>query len=295
MSRTLGIDIGGTNTKYALLDGDRVLDTGSVPTDRSGSTAAVQRATNLAVRQLAANADVERVGITIPGHFDTEGRATVVPNIPGEWFGEPVRSVVQEASALPVTLINDARACGLAESRIGAATGAATVVFLVLGTGVGGAVVIGGRLLQGTSGLAGEIGHTVLDSAGPSCGCGNNGCLEALVRSDRLAERAGAASVADAVAAAQRGDDRALSAIAEAGQWMGLALANVANLLAPDVIVVGGGIAAAGATLFDPLRAEFAVRTPLIEAASVRIEPAMLGTYAGSVGAAFAAADASTP
>ena len=290
----LGIDIGGTNTKVAVLDADadRVVATGSVLTDRSGAAATLARAASLAVEWIAEHPGIRLVGITIPGHFDSNGSATIVPNIPGPWLGQPVRDVIASASGRPTVLINDARAHGLAESRLGAGRGAPVVAALVLGTGVGGALVIDGRLHRGTTGLAGEIGHTVVLADGPPCGCGNHGCLESLARSDAIASAAGAATVAEAVERATAGDVRALEAIATAGRWMGLALANVANVYAPDVIVVGGGVSLAGGLLFDSIRAEFVARTPLLAPEATVIVSAQLGTTAGAVGAALAAAAA---
>lgn len=290
----LGIDIGGTNTKVALLDSgsSSILEQDSVPTDRSDARAAVQRAGELSAEWVSRHPGIEGAGVTIPGHFDeATGRATIVPNIPGVWRDLPVRDIVASISGRPTTLINDARAFGLAESRLGAGRGSGSVVALVLGTGVGGAIILDGRLHDGRSGLAGEIGHMVLQADGPPCGCGNRGCLEALTRSDLLAARAGASTVADAVAKAAGGDRRALDAIEMAARWIGLALANVATLLAPDAIVLGGGIAQAGEVLWRPLREELLSRSPLLSSASYRLLPAELGTIAGAVGAAILAHD----
>lgn len=293
----LGIDIGGTNTKIALIDrgATRIVQRGSVETDRKNAAAAVARAASIAAEWVQRYPEVERVGITLPGHFDAQtGCATVVPNIPGPWLGQPVRTVIEAACDRPVTLINDARAFGLAESRLGAARGGDNVVALVLGTGVGGALIFGGQLYHGQAGLAGEIGHLVLQADGPQCGCGNRGCLEALTRADVLATAAGADTVAEVVARAEVGDELALSVITDAGRWMGLALANLVTLLTPSVIVLGGGVAQAGEVLFAPLRKELEARSPLVDAASYRLVVAELGTIAGAVGAAVAAADSAT-
>ncbi len=291
----LGVDIGGTNTKVALLDAtvSTILEQHSVPTDRSSATAAVMRAATLAADWVRRYPQIGGVGVTIPGHFDAEtGRATLVPNIPGPWQGLPVRDLIAQATARPATLINDARACGLAESRRGAARGQQNVVALVLGTGVGGAIILRGQLYWGQGGLAGEIGHTVLQPDGPACGCGNHGCLESLVRSDVVAEGAGTATVEEAVARAAAGELRSREAITEAARWMGLALANMVTVLTPDAIVIGGGVAQAGEELFAPLRRELAARSPLVDPGSYRVVAAELGPIAGAVGAAVAAADA---
>ena len=286
----LGIDIGGTNTKVALLDrAGAVLETATEPTDRGGAEATVRTAAGLARRWVAAHPGIAAVGVTIPGHFDAEGCATIVPNLPGPWQGRPVRGPVREAAARPVVLLNDARAHGLAESALGAGRDAGVVVTLVLGTGVGGAIVIDGRLHAGASGLAGEIGHSVVLADGPACGCGNRGCLESLVRADVAAAAAGTATVEEAVARADAGDPRARAAIAESARWIGIALGNVATVVGPEVIVIGGGGAQAGEPLLGPLREEFLRRTPLLRHAPPRIVPALLGPTAGAIGAAIAA------
>ena len=290
----LGIDIGGTNTKVALLDdaASSILEHTSVPTDRSHASAAVRRAAELSAAWVGRHPDIAGVGVTIPGHFDAvTGCSTIVPNIPGPWLGLPVRDMVADAARRPTTLINDARAFGLAESRLGAARNSENVVALVLGTGVGGAIVLGGQLYSGQGGLAGEIGHMVLKVDGPPCGCGNRGCLESLTRADVLAENAGTDTVADAVSRARNGDQRAMDAIDAAARWMGIGLANVATLLTPNAIVIGGGIAQAGDVLFRPLREELALRSPLLSPSSYRLLPAELGTIAGAVGAATLAHD----
>ena len=291
----LGVDIGGTNTKVALLDAgaSQILAHETVPTDRGSAADAVARAAAMAAVWIGLYPEIGGVGVTIPGHFDlASGQATIVPNIPGPWLGLAVREIVAESVARPTTLINDARACGLAESRLGAARGRQNVVALVLGTGVGGAIVLGGQLYWGHGGLAGEIGHTVLQPDGPACGCGNHGCLESLIRADVLAANAGTSTVTEAVALAAAGEPQARNAIDEAARWMGLALANIATVLTPDAIVIGGGIAQAGDVLFTPLRRELAARSPLVDPGSYELVAAELGPLAGAVGAAVAAADA---
>lgn len=293
--RWLGIDIGGTNTKIAVVDDAdwSVLETTSVPTDRSAPSRTIATACAAAAAVASRFPDIAAVGVTIPGHFDREtGCATVVPNIPGSWRGEPVRAPFEAALSRPCALINDARAFGLAESRLGAARGVSDVVALVLGTGIGGALLLDGRLHLGERGIASEIGHLVLQEDGSLCGCGNRGCLEALARSDVIAEAAGAPDVSTAVALAGAGDERALAALQDAARWIGLGLANMVTLLTPQRVVIGGGIAQAGDILLEPIRAQIRARTPLIPAADYEVVVGVLGTWAGAVGAAVAAADA---
>lgn len=292
MARWLGLDLGGTNTKVAVVDDQqwRVVEQDAQPTDRRSPQQAVQTCAGLAARWASA-ADVRGVGVTLPGLFDGAGRAVIVPNIPGAWAGVPVRAPVHECTGLPTTLVNDARAFALAETRLGVARGLRDVVGVVLGTGVGGAVVLGGRLFLGHAGNAGEVGHQVLVPDGPQCGCGNRGCLEALVRADVLASAAGHTTVADAAAAAAGGDERACAALADAGQWIGRGLANLVTVLTPEAVVVGGGVAQAGDLLLEPLRQALRTGTPLVPWGSYQVLTALLGPLAGAVGAAVAASD----
>jgi glucokinase len=293
--RWLGVDIGGTNTKITVVD-DRnwsVLERISVPTDRSAPPRTIAAACAAAAAVLARFPDIAGVGITIPGHFDlASGCAVVVPNIPGSWLGEPVRAPFEEALSRPCVLINDARAFGLGESRLGAGRGVRDVVALVLGTGIGGALVLDGRLHLGERGIASEIGHLVLQEDGPLCGCGNRGCLEALARSDVIADAAGAPDVSTAVALAETGDERARAAIRSAARWIGLGLANMVTLITPQRVVIGGGIAQAGEILLAPIRAQIEARTPLVPVGDYEVVVGVLGTWAGAIGAAVCSADA---
>lgn len=164
------------------------------------------------------------------------------------------------------------------------------MIGLVLGTGVGGCLVLDGQLYLGRHGTAGEIGHQVLAPDGAECGCGNRGCLEALVRADVLAAAAGTTTVDEAVRAARAGDHRAAAAIRTAAEWIGIGLGNLVTVLTPECVVIGGGLAAAGATLFDPVMTTLQQRTPLVPSGSVQVLPAALGPWAGAIGAALTSA-----
>ncbi|MGO1973858.1 MAG: ROK family protein [Propionibacteriaceae bacterium] len=291
MGFLVGLDLGGTNMKAAVLESDsrEVLDRRTRATDRRGPDRTIAALVDFAADVVADFPVAEGpIGVTLPGHFDHQGRATVIPNIPGNWPGTPVRAPVATAVGGEVLLINDARAFGLAESRVGAARDVRTMIGLVLGTGVGGCLVLDGRLYLGRLGTAGEIGHQVLAPDGPECGCGNRGCLEALVRADVLAAAAGTRTVDDAVRAAQAGDHRAAAAIRTAAEWIGIGLGNLVTVLTPECVVIGGGLAAAGPTLFDPVVATLRQRTPLVPSDSVQVLPAALGPWAGAIGAALA-------
>jgi glucokinase len=193
---------------------------------------------------------------------------------------------------VPVALINDARAFGLAELRLGAGRGASSLVGLTLGTGVGGVIAIDGRVHLGHDGTAGEVGHQTIDPGGPRCGCGNNGCVEAFARADRIAEACGTDSVEAAVAAARAGDERALAGLARVGAALGIGIANMIVVISPDRVVIGGGVAAAGELLLGPIRDELRRRVYTTTLDGVELVMAELGPLAGAIGAAIHGAEA---
>jgi glucokinase len=304
--RALGLDLGGTNIKTSVLEWTRddlttvrTVAAGSTPTfAERGPTAVVERLADL-VREHRAGAGADdppivATGLGLPGLFDHEhGTARLIPNLPGDWDGVPLRAPLEAAAGTPVTLINDARAFCLAEGHLGAARGCRVVVGVTLGTGVGGGVLIDGQLQLGAYLTAGEIGHQTVLPDGPRCGCGNRGCVEAVAKAAVLTERAGRATVEEVCTAAVEGDARCLAAIEEVAGFLGIAIANTYHLLGPDRVVIGGGIATAGPILFEPIRAEVARRATLVPTDRIDVRPAALGPAAGAVGAALAAAQAS--
>jgi glucokinase len=200
MSLHVGLDLGGTNIKCAVVEVGGaepcVLATAAEPTrSEDGPEAVLERVARLAQATAAPFGPPEAVGLGLPGHFDAEtGTGVILPNLAGDWVGRPIAGPVAERLGLPVLLINDARALTLAELRMGAGRGAHTMVCVTLGTGVGGGVVIDGRLHLGV-GHAGEIGHTIVEPDGPPCGCGNRGCLDRVAGAAEIAARAGRATV----------------------------------------------------------------------------------------------------
>jgi glucokinase len=294
MSIHVGLDLGGTNIKCAVVaiedDGapPRVLATKSEPTrSEDGPEAVLARVAALAQATAAPFGAPHGVGLGLPGHFDAEtGTGVILPNLAGDWVGRPIAGPVAELLGMPVLLINDARALTLAELRMGAGRGARTMVCVTLGTGVGGGVVVDGRLHLG-SGHAGEIGHTIVDPDGPLCGCGNHGCLDRVAGAGAIAARAGRATVEEAIAAARGGDALARAALAHAAHAVGVALGSAAVLLWPDRIVVGGGVAEAGELLLAPLRREILTRARVCPTDAMTIVRAELGPAAGAIGAAL--------
>ena len=284
----LGLDLGGTNAKCAVLDASlRVLATDARTNGAAdGPEAVLERVAELGRSTAAPFGEVVSAGLALPGHFDADGCGVLLPNLPGDWVGRRIAGPVGERLGVPVRLVNDVRALTLAELRLGAGRGAADLVCIALGTGVGGGVVIGGRVHLGL-GHAGEIGHTTVDPDGPLCGCGNRGCLDRMAGAEAIAEAAGRSSVAAAAEAARTGDPAAIAAFARAGEYVGRVLAGAIVLLWPERVVVGGGVAEAGDVLLEPIRAEVRRRACVAPVDAIPVVEAQLGARAGAVGAAL--------
>jgi len=294
MTRHLGLDLGGTFIKTAVLeiaDGETaIVSTGSTRTDAEGGPRVViERLIEAGKGAIAEHGPVATVGLGVPGLFDREsGTIELFPNLPGPWQGQPIRRPLEEALGLPVALINDARAFSLAEATLGAGRGCETVVCLTLGTGVGGGVVIDGKVRLGAWGKAGEIGHQIVQADGAECGCGNRGCVEALTKADVLTSLAGKETVEEVYRTAAAGDSRSVAAIETVADWLAIGLANTIATLGPDRIVIGGGIVAAGDAALEPIRRHVRSRVTLVPADEIQIVAAELGPMAGAVGAALA-------
>jgi glucokinase len=298
-ARHLGLDLGGTNIKVAVLEQDddaslpRLVEHATVPTHAErgpdGVAAALVDAGRAAI---AGYGPIATVGVGIPGLFDhATGRVTLFPNLPGPWAGYPLRDKVADGIGMAVTTINDARAHTLAEARMGAGRGASTMAMLTLGTGIGGGIMIHGRLHLGTRGTAGEIGHQTVHEGGRLCGCGNRGCAEPYAQAGALMRTAGRDSVEAVFAGAAAGDPACQTAIAEAVEALGIAIGNVVTVLVPDRVVIGGGISEAGEAIMAPLRASVARHSPFVPAGP-ELVLAELGPAAGAIGAALAGAEA---
>jgi glucokinase len=300
-SRHLGLDLGGTNVKQAVVERDgstwTAIARSQVPTRYAAEpndvpAGIVTQLGEMAVAAIAEWGPITSIGIGVPGLYDpVAGTTRFLVNLPGPWAGLPVAGPVAQATGVPAFLINDARAFGLAELRLGAGRGASSMVGLTLGTGVGGVIAVGGRVHQGHDGTAGEIGHQTIDPDGPWCNCGNRGCVEAYARADQICIACGTATVEEAVGAARHGDEHALRGLRDVGRYLGIGIANMVTVISPDKIVLGGGVAAAGDLLFDPIRAEIARRVTTTSVEQVTLVPAELGTWAGSIGAAVHGAE----
>jgi glucokinase len=298
-TRHLGIDLGGTNIKSAVIE---VHPTGEPPTVIHSSNAATHAEDGpdaVTARLIAAGRDAQdsvelitSIGLGVPGLFDSKtGRVELLPNLPGPWRRYPLRDIVSDGLGREVSMINDARAFTLAEGTLGAGRGAAVMLGVTLGTGIGGGVMINGQLHLGAFGTAGEFGHQTVDPSGPLCGCGNQGCLEAVARGEVVASEAGVSNVRDLYAALESGDEAAIAATSRSSMFMAIAISNAISLLGIDVVVVGGGVASSGDLMLEPLRRAVEKRVTLVPTKDIRIVPASLGPMAGAIGAALVGMD----
>ena len=311
----VGIDLGGTNIAAGAMptDGTREIAMRMIPTlSENGAEAVVDRIAALVedvIRETQNETGAERsdflgVGIGSPGPLDrARGVVIVTPNL--GWRDFPLRDEVSKRVNLPATLDNDANCATLGEWWCGAAKGGRNVVGLTIGTGIGGGLILDGKLYHGAADSAGEIGHTTIDSTGRRCKCGNYGCLEAYTSGPAIAERARETLEGDddsllvgmvdrdlkkitaqtVFEAAKRGDRIASEVVRDTAHFLGVGVSNLLNIFNPDIFVIAGGVTQAGDLLFDPLRAEVKRRAfkPAVDAC--RIVAGALPLSAGVVGA----------
>jgi glucokinase len=308
----LGIDLGGTKIAAGVVSPAGELRASvQVPTPVREGVKAVIRAMVSASRGAAKAAGVgighlAGAGVGAPGPVDVEaGLVVSPPNLPG-WRDVALGQLLGRSLGLTVALQNDANVAGLAEYRFGAGRGCSPLVYLTVSTGIGGAVLLDGKLLSGVRGGAGEVGHIVLLPDGPLCGCGNRGCLEALASGTAVARRAREAvrqsapsrlterfasrpsRITAAVVAdfAQAGDAESQRILSEAMEHLGRGVAGVVSLLNPERVVIGGGLSALGPALFEPVRRAVARLANGLASSSVSVVPAELGPHSGVIGAA---------
>ncbi len=305
----IGIDLGGTNLKLGLVTPEgRIVAKRSVPTEADRGPDHVLGRMAEAARDIARDADdaatVRAVGVGAPGPLDTKAGVVVfAPNLPG-WRDVAVRDRLQGAFGWPVTLENDANAAAYGEFRCGAGRDVDNLVMLTLGTGVGGGMVLGGRLFRGTSDAGAELGHIMIERGGRRCGCGNRGCLEAYASATAVVARtteaveagerstlasAGDFSAKDVFDAADAGDSLAGRIVEETADCLGIGIASILHVVNPEMVVLGGGMAGAGEPFLDRVRRQ--VEASAFERAwSVcEVRLSTLGGDAGILGAALAA------
>jgi len=308
----LAIDVGGTKIRIAIISGKgkiiakeqrlTLADEGleAVTGRIISGIDRLLRLKNLAPSQL------HSIGIAAAGAIDSEkGLVTSSPNLPG-WCDVPLRDIVKSKYGVDTFLINDASAAALGEHEFGAGRGVNNLIYLTVGTGIGGGIIIDGKLYLGPSGSAGEIGHMTIDVNGQRCSCGNTGCLETLASGTAMAKEAikrikqGEKSslteivggkieniTADTVEVAARGGDSLASeVISEAATYLGVGMVNLVNIFNPEMIIVGGGVAKMGDLLLNPVRQVVQERAFQLPAQAVRIVQAQLGDDSGLLGAA---------
>lgn len=315
MKYILGVDLGGTNIVVGAMpeDGSREIAVRAEPTHaQRGAEGVVDRIvaliaqtmSDVIAKERAQATDFLGIGVGAPGPLDREkGIVVIAPNL--GWINFPLRDAISEKIRLPVTLDNDANCATVGEWWRGAARGARNAVGITIGTGIGGGVILDGQLYHGSSDVAGEIGHTTIDSTGRYCKCGNYGCLEAYASGTAIAARAREAlerdeesalrtmvagdltrlTAATVYQAAHDGDALAGEIVHDTARFLGTGIGNILNILNPDVVVITGGVTKAGELLFEPLRAEVKRRAFRPAVAACRIVPGELDGSAGMVGA----------
>lgn len=302
MRHVIALDVGGTGMKAALVGVDgTLLHEARRPTGRErGPDAVVESILRFAAElrsygQEHLGQSALAAGVAVPGIVDADhGIAVYAANL--GWRDVPLRALVADRiGSVPVALGHDVRTGGLAEGRIGAGKGADRFLFVPLGTGIAGAIGIAGRIEAGAHGYAGEIGHIVVRPDGPDCGCGQRGCLETLASAAAVtrawAEASGDpdADAADCAKAVESGDQRAVRVWHDAVDALAAGLVTALTLLDPRTLIIGGGLAEAGETLFTPLRAAVEERVTFQKLPA--IVPAALGDTAGCLGAGLLAWD----
>lgn len=311
----VGVDLGGTTVKVALVDHEgRILTQKRAATEGNGATSLLDQITTL-VREAAdspeAGGRVQAVGIGLPGLVNTKlGEIEVLPNIPGV----DTRSFLPELKSrlgLPVAVDNDANLAGYAEHQCGAGVGHTNMLFVGLGTGVGSGLVINNRIYRGSTGFAGEFGHMTVDPEGLECVCGNQGCIETIASAPNIVRRArarlfhdstsslsklgltpgGKFTSEDVANAAAEGDELAQLILERTGTFLGIALASAINLLNVDMVVLGGGVMAAGDLILRPAVDEVRRRAFKPSFRECMFALAKLGADAGMIGAALVGRD----
>jgi glucokinase len=312
MERIFGVDVGGTGIKMGAIvasDPPRVLDTDLLlqEVDRPVGKTVAMVASRL--KDLARSVGWDRadgIGIGSAGLIESaKGRIAFSPNLPA-WAGAVLSDLFSRELDLPVRVDNDVNAFALAEWRWGAGERARDVVFLTIGTGVGGAFVSDGRLIRGANGFAGEPGHMTLVMDGIPCPCGNRGCAERYVGSQGITDAArqhpdfgqdplselDPITPEDLSRAAREGSRVAREVLAETGEKLGAILVSLVNVFNPDRVILGGGISQAGGLLLDPAREHLSKRSLVARHAPPKVLPAALGEHAGVLGAAAVILDA---
>jgi len=295
---TIGIDLGGTNTKIALVAANgRIVRRTQFPTKAHKDKPALINAIAseaFGIIKLCGlkKSQVQGIGIGVPGLVDSKrGVVHYLTNISG-WKHVNLSRELEKKTGIKTRVDNDVNLMALAEARFGAGRDSASLFCVTLGTGVGGGIVIDGEIYRGNTQSAGEIGHISVDPEGPKCNCGRKGCVEAYVGNSYVVKRAEQKMRKKGITpeqitkAAKKGDRAAMDIWKETAEYLGRGLVIVINLFDPETIVIGGGMIGAGEFIFKPLRGYIRKNALIVPAARVKIVKAKLGNNAGVIGAA---------
>lgn len=306
----IGIDVGGTNVKIALVnDKGNILYSNSVPTRAEMGYEYTVNNIKQAIRDLITETgvtNIEGIGFDFPGQIDYKnGIVRLAPNIPG-WVNIPIAKIIEDEFKIPTRIDNDVHCAALGELKFGAGQDCENFICMTVGTGIGSGIVINGKLVRGASNAAGELGHIKLQMhEGPLCGCGDYGCLEAFAsgpsivamaeeyisggKSTKFREMASGGEITPYIVAeaAKLGDPVAKRIFTKVGEYIGFGLASVVNLLNPEKIIIGGGVADAGDILIEPIKETIKKRAMVVAGSAVEIVPAKLANTAGVIGASL--------
>ena len=314
MAKRIGIDVGGTNVKIALVDDNgKIIYSNSVPTYAKMGYEYTVNNIKQAIRDLmketnTTTSDIEGIGFDFPGQVDCKtGVVKLAPNIPG-WVNVPIAQMIEDEFHIPTRIDNDVRCAALGELKFGAGKGCENFICITVGTGIGSGIVINGKVVRGATNAAGELGHIKLQmNGGPICGCGDTGCLEAFAsgpaivamaqeyikggKSTKFREMAaaegGEITPYMVAKAAEEGDPVAKRIFEIVGEYIGIGLTSVINLLNPEKVIIGGGVAESGELLLAPIRKTIKERAMVVSGNAVEIVPAQLGNSAGVIGASM--------
>ena len=315
MSKNIGIDLGGTNIKGAVVDGETgtILIMQSVPTEaQEGHDKVIARIIRLC-KNLVSSAglkmeDINGIGIGLPGAINAKtGTSVFMTNLPDHWVNVPVCDMVTKGTGKPAFLINDVNSITWGEQIFGAGKGTENMVCFALGTGIGGGLVVNGQLILGRTGGAGELGHMIVQPHGNRCNCGAHGCLETYASGPAIRSMAlkavahgGTTILGEMVDydlnkitpktvsdAALHGDEMAQEIYQTAGYYLGIAVANAITILEPDMVIITGGVAAAGELLMKPVRDYVYNNVHVTPLEGIQIVTGELGNDAGIYGASM--------
>jgi len=286
MKYFIGVDVGGTFIKIGVVsERGEIVEKKKIPTPKNAGYKVIIEG----IREYLGKWKILGIGVGLPGLINTEkGVVHRITNIKG-WNNVPLQKLIEKAVKLPAKIDNDVNCMAFAEAIFGNAKGKKNVFGITLGTGVGGGIVIDGKIYRGANFTAGEVGHVTVDKNGPKCNCGNRGCLETIAGNKRILSRAkaiGINSLEELNSAAMKGNKKAKKIWEETGECIGIVLAGVVNILNPELISIGGGVANAGDLIMKSIRKTVKNRAISVARDSVKIEFSKLGNDAGILGAA---------